>query len=239
MILFELTRSEAHPVYQRLEIENGNRHYDFLRSIVVASVEMGRPFLSQQILKALNFHAIACLHTHAGEFRPCPVKVGEYRPPEHYQVGPLMDDFINTVNRSWEKSDPVALATYVLWRLNYIHPFINGNGRTARAAAYFVLCVAAGNWLPGEVILPEKLRQSRDDYVEALKQADVQYEETGQPDLGPLHAIVSALLAQQLGVDEQNGNGAAEHAGAQEGEDVAADEAHAAASAEGRTSDNE
>jgi fido (protein-threonine AMPylation protein) len=206
VILFELTRSEAHPLYQRLEIENGNRHYDFLRSIVLVSVEMGRPFLSQQILKALNFHAIACLHTHAGEYRPCPVTVGEYRPPEHYQVGPLMDDFINMVNRRWEKSDPVVLATYVLWRLNYIHPFINGNGRTARAAAYFVLCVAAGNWLAGDPILPELLKQNRPEYVTALQQADEAYEKTGQPDLAPLHAIVQSLLAEQLGVEEPEGN---------------------------------
>ena len=106
------------------------------------------------------------------------------------------------VNRSWEKADPVALATYVLWRLNYIHPFINGNGRTARAAAYYVLCVAAGNWLPGDTILPELLRQNRDEYVEALKVADLNFEEAGEPDLRPLHAIVSRLLSSQLGVEE-------------------------------------
>lgn len=198
MILFELTRNETHPAYQRLEIENGIRHYDFLRSIVVASLEMGRPFLSQQIIRALNFHAIACLHTHAGEYRPCPVKVGEYLPPQHYQVIPLMDDFVNMVNRGWETADPVVLACYVLWRLNYIHPFINGNGRTARAAAYFVLCVSAGNWLRGETILPELLRQNRENYVNALKVADAAYEEGGEPDLRELHAIVTSLLDQQM-----------------------------------------
>lgn len=198
MILFELTRNEQHPAYQRLEIENGIRHYDFLRSMVVASIEMERPFLSQQVIKALNFHAIACLHTHAGEYRPCPVKVGEYNPPQHFQVIPLMDDFVNLVNRGWEKADPVVLATYVLWRLNHIHPFINGNGRTARAAAYFVLCVAAGTWLPGETILPELLRQSRAEYVEALKQADASFVQNGEPDLMSLHAIVERLLNQQL-----------------------------------------
>lgn len=182
-------------------IENGNRHYDFLRSIVVASLEMGRPFLSQQILKALNFHAIVCLHTHAGEYRPCEVTVGDHEPPAFFQVVPLMDDFINDLNRGWEKTDPVVLATYALWRLNYIHPFINGNGRTARAAAYYILCISAGQWLQGDAILPELLRQNRPDYVEALRHADKSFKETSQPDLGPLHAIVSALLAQQLGVD--------------------------------------
>jgi len=89
VILFEIAGRESHPTYQALEISNGNRHYDFLRSIVVASIEMGRPFLSQTIIRALNYHAIACLHTHAGEYRPCPVHVGDYNPPEHFRVQAL------------------------------------------------------------------------------------------------------------------------------------------------------
>lgn len=197
MILFELTNTEQHPAYQALEIANGNRQYDFLRSIVVVSLQMGRPFLSQHVIKALNFQAITCLHAFAGEFRPCPVKVGEYEPPAHYRVQALMDDFVNTVNRGWEQSDAVALATYVLWRLNNIHPFINGNGRTARAAGYFVLCVKAGGWLPGEPILPELIRQNRDQYVLALRAADDSLK-AGSLDLTLLHHLVSQLLAQQM-----------------------------------------
>lgn len=38
MILYELSNSEAHPVYQEMAIANGNRQYDFLRSIVLAAV---------------------------------------------------------------------------------------------------------------------------------------------------------------------------------------------------------
>jgi fido (protein-threonine AMPylation protein) len=154
MILFELTRSEQHSAYQDLEIANGNRQYDFIRSMVIAALAVQRTFLSQTIIKALNFHAIACLHSHAGEYRPCPVTVDDYALPEHFRVQSLMDDFVNQINVNWLNSDAVALATYVLWRMNNIHPFINGNGRTARAASYFVLCVKAGGWLRGDPILP-------------------------------------------------------------------------------------
>ncbi|MFO1185935.1 MAG: Fic family protein [Bauldia sp.] len=198
MILFELTGTENHPAYQRLEISNGNRQYDFLRSVVVASIEMGRPFLSQTIMKALNYQAIGCLHTHAGEYRPCPVRVDEYEPPAHFRVQALMDDFVNQVNRGWEATDPVALATYVLWRVNNIHPFINGNGRTARAASYFVLCVKAGGWLPGETILPELLKRNRPDYVQALKVADASASNGGTLDLSALHTLMSRLLSEQM-----------------------------------------
>jgi Fic family protein len=169
VILYELTGSEEHPAYIELEISNGNRHYDFLRSIIFASLSLRRPFLSQQTIKALNYHAIASLHAYAGEYRPCPVIVGEYRAPEHYRVPALMEDFVNMVNSNWYHDDPVALAAFVLWKLNFIHPFINGNGRTARACAYFVLCVRSGGWLDGEPILPELLRIRRDDYIQALK----------------------------------------------------------------------
>jgi Fic family protein len=164
--------------------------------MVIASLKMGRPFLSQHIIKALNFQAITCLHTNAGEYRPCPVTVGDYEPPAHYRVSALMDDFVNSVNRGWDQ-DPVALATLVLWRLNHIHPFINGNGRTARAASYFVLCVKAGGWLPGDTILPELLRRHRPDYVAALKQADDTLRQ-GNLDLSALHGLVTRLLDTQL-----------------------------------------
>src|SRR6478672_6734469 len=101
MILFELTQSEQHPAYQTLEIANGIRQYDFIRSLVLAALAVGKPFLSQTIIKVLNFHAIACLHTNAGEYRPCPVTVGDYRPPDHYRVDVLMEDFVNEVNINW------------------------------------------------------------------------------------------------------------------------------------------
>ena len=108
-----------------------------------------------------------------------------------------MDDFVNTINRNWEAVDDVALATYVLWRINNIHPFINGNGRTARAAAYFVLCVKTGGWLKGQTILPELLRQNRDEYCAALQLGHDTFA-AGKLDLAVLHALVTKLLDEQL-----------------------------------------
>jgi hypothetical protein len=200
VIVFELTNREDHPVYQALEVANGNRQYDFLRSIVQASLDIGRPFLSQHVIKAFNFQAITCLHTNPGEYRPCPVTVGNYDPPAHYRVPALMDDFVNVVNRNWEQFDSVALATYVLWRLNNVHPFINGNGRTARAACYFVLCIKSGGWLHGNTILPELLRRERDEYCVHLQHAHDTFAQSliGTPDLTPLHGLVTRLLDEQL-----------------------------------------
>lgn len=199
MILHDITGNEAHPTYQKLEVSNGLRHYDFLKSIVEAAIEADRPFLSQTVLKALNFHAIACLHPNAGMYRPCPIKVGVNENfPAHWRLPDLMDDFVNYVNRKWADTHPLVMASYVLWRLNNIHPFINGNGRTARAACLFVLCVSAGGWLPYSPILPELIRTSRDEYVAILQGVDASAE-AGKLDLQPLVDFLEKLIKQQTG----------------------------------------
>jgi Fic family protein len=201
MILFEICGggidAERHEVYQILEAENAERQYGFISSIVRASITVERKFLSQSIIKALNYHAIACLHSNAGEYRPCDVTVGEHVPPQPFRLQGLMDDFVNDINVNWEKMDPVYLATFVLWKLNWIHPFINGNGRTARAIAYVVLCLKIGAELPGDIALPELLKRERERYVAALVQADSSLS-TGPLDLSALHGLVQELITRQL-----------------------------------------
>ena len=106
-----------------------------------------------------------------------------------------MEMFVDEINRSWDQVDPIALAAYVLWKLNWIHPFINGNGRAARAACYFVLCLRMGGWLKGDVILPDLLRRDRDAYVEALKAVDKSLKT--EFDLTPLYDLLVKLLNEQ------------------------------------------
>lgn len=207
MIVFDLVGTESHPAYEALAIANLNRQYDFLRSLVGTSITLNRPMLSQEVILALNFHAISCLHANAGQLRPCPVYVGQgpsqYNPPDHVRVPALMHLFVDEVNRYWETADPVYLAAFVLWRLNWIHPFINGNGRTARVVCYFVLCLKMGAWLPGNMILPELIRANRDAYVAALKAADASFA-AGAFDLAALHGLLSTLISEQIA---SNGEG--------------------------------
>ncbi len=121
----------------------------------------------------------------------------QHQPPRVWQVQALMDDFVDCVNLNWEKADPVVLASFVLWRLNFIHPFINGNGRTARALCYYVLCLRSGGWLGGNITLMELLVQHRNRYVAALAAVDNTLK-NGPFDLTPLFQLVEELLAQQL-----------------------------------------
>ena len=197
MILIEACGHKRHPAYQKLAEENLKRQMDFLHSLVDAALEARRPFLSETVIRALNYHATACLHAYPGEYRTYPVQVDGHTPPQPFRIQSLMEDFINHVNLSWQNSDPLTLASYVFWRLNWIHPFIDGNGRTARAACYFTLCINAGGWLPGKILLPELLVQNHDEYVQALQEANNSLK-TDQLTIDALHTLLSKLLQQQL-----------------------------------------
>lgn len=193
MDLYELEQSEHHPAYQRLMATNIARHYDFLLSMIEVSVATNRTWLSEFLIKAINFHAIVGLHHQAGRYRSHEVCVGEHTPPAHYRVEPLMNDFVNWVNRSWDSEETIKLAATALWRINNIHPFVNGNGRTARAVCYFILSVKSGGILPGKIILPEMLRSDsvRQMQINCLQQAD-------KGNLAPLTDLIRHLITQQI-----------------------------------------
>ena len=52
---------------------------------------------------------------------------------------------------------PIHLAAYTMWRVNWIHPFAGGNGRTSRAVSNLVLCARLGYRLPGTLTVPEQI----------------------------------------------------------------------------------
>ena len=161
--------------------------------MVRSAIDSRKTWLSESLIKALNFHAIVGLHDQAGQYRSNEVTVGDLTPPEPYRVQSLMEDFVNRVNWNWQSSNFTALAAYALWRINYIHPFVNGNGRTARAVCYYVLCVKSGRPLRGTTTVPDILRIDplRTTYVNALREAD-------RGDLAPLNEVIRQALMQQL-----------------------------------------
>lgn len=202
MILWELAQNERNKQYTQLEVANTARQFSFLLSLIEVATATRQEWLSERVIKALNYHAIACLHDYAGEYRPCVVELGkddgDHRPPMPHSVPAQMEHFVHYINSKWAEFDATKLAAFVLWRLNHIHPFINGNGRTARAAAYFVVCLKLGGALPGKKTLPELLCYNRDEYVAALKVADRTQIKNARPDVGPLASLIGQLLDEQI-----------------------------------------
>ena len=108
-----------------------------------------------------------------------------------------MDRFTTTIHENWYIWTPTELAAYGLWRLNWIHPFIEGNGRTARAACYYLLCVRSGALLAGRKILPERIKEDRNGYEAALKAADTAWD-NGHLDFAAMEDYLAALVQAQL-----------------------------------------
>jgi Fic family protein len=108
-----------------------------------------------------------------------------------------MDRFISFIHENWFIYTPTELAAYALWRLNWIHPFIEGNGRTARAACYYLLCVRSGALLGGKKIVPERIRDDRAGYEAALEAADRAWDQ-GHLDFFRMEDYLAALLQAQL-----------------------------------------
>ena len=92
---------------------------------------------------------------------------------------------------------PTVLPAYALWRLNWIHPFIEGNGRTARAACYYLICLRQGGLLPGRKTVPERIRENRKPYYAALQEADRHWA-NGQFNVDALAEYLAELLEAQL-----------------------------------------
>lgn len=69
----------------------------------------------------------------AGTFRRSQVFVGEHTPPPAPDVEDLMDDFVGLLQSPHVRNmHPIHLASFVHHKLVFIHPFLDGNGRTAR-----------------------------------------------------------------------------------------------------------
>ena len=87
---------------------------------------------------------------HIGHYRDCNVSVGNQIKPVAAEVPNLMESFIrkvrhwqsNSVGKQTKKSSIAAVSDFHFEFEHLIHPFADGNGRTGRALAYFMLSYA-------------------------------------------------------------------------------------------------
>ena len=120
----------------------------------------------------------------------------KHQPPEHADVPRLVDEMCEYVNLGWNKP-AIHLSAYLMWRINWIHPFFGGNGRTSRAVGYLILCARLGFALPGVPTIPDLIEADREPYYRALQQADEAWD-SGSLDIGEMESLMSSILAKQL-----------------------------------------
>jgi len=140
--------------------------------------------LRPSIILGLQRTALDGISAFAGNYRPAGVEIGgsKHEPPGAHMVPGLLEEMCDYVNDNWANATALHLSAYVMWQLNWIHPFVDGNGRTARAASYFVLCVRLGYPLPGIHTIPEQITANKKPYYDALEAADLALKNGGKLD---------------------------------------------------------
>ena len=125
------------PIAEHLEAINHGDAIEFIEELV----DNKMPF---------NEHALKSIHNlilkgidrkNAGVYRSVSVRIGgsKHIPPEPLELNHLMQDYFLHYNAQKDVMHPVLLAAEMHERLASIHPFIDGNGRTARLVMNLIL----------------------------------------------------------------------------------------------------
>jgi Fic family protein len=137
----------------RQEAQNGVIQFEMVLDIIQNHITPNqKPFkLKPSAILRLQEQALRGIHPLAGTFRNTAVSISgsKHAPPESFMVADEISDLCIYVNENWESRDALHLAAYLLWKLNWIHPFADGNGRTARAVSYLVMSLKLDSLLPG------------------------------------------------------------------------------------------
>lgn len=184
----------------RQEAKNGLRQFDTAIEQIEYSLHPERPFkLRPSAIIGLNRVALEGIERLAGVYRPAGIEIvgSKHTPPEAHLVPELVEELCDYVNANWDRT-PIHLASYVMWRLNWIHPFVDGNGRTTRTVSFVVLCVRLGYRVPGSPTIPEQIARNKDPYYTALEVADAAFENDRKIDVSAMETLLEKLLAKQL-----------------------------------------
>ena len=185
----------------RREAENGVRQFRRAIEIIRSSIQREdvRFRLTQAIILDLHQKALEGIHPLAGTYRNSPVYIDKSKhfPPRHIEVPDHVAEMCEFVNRHWDERSPVYMAAYLLWRMNWIHPFADGNGRTARVVSYVVLSVKLNSLLPGAPTIPDLIASDKTPYYNALEGADDSWKRNILG-LADMEAMLEGMLAKQL-----------------------------------------
>ncbi len=188
----------------RAEAANGLRQFDVGKAAAQEAIDRMasgdyRFRLRPSLIMGLHREALEGINRFAGAYRPGAVSItkSKHSPPPRSRVPELVEDMCDYVNDNWDSKSALHLAAYVMWRLNWIHPFDDGNGRTSRISSYVVLMVRSGFILPGTPAIPDQIVLDRSGYFRALDEADAACRE-GRIDVSTMEELLGNMLAKQL-----------------------------------------
>jgi Fic family protein len=150
-------------IREHLEAKN---HPDAI-SYIEKLAQNQNPITQDDILKV---HAILMRgidDQNAGKYRTGQVRItgATFIPPPAQQIHTMINELLHTISKNPNELTPIELAAFFHHKLVYIHPFIDGNGRTARLLMNIILI---RNGYPFTVLL----KVDTPKYLRALSEAD-------------------------------------------------------------------
>ena len=97
-----------------------------------------------------------------------------HTPPEHKELNDLMLSFCDFFNQNLKEDfiHPIVKASILHFLIGYIHPFYDGNGRTARALFYWYL-LQNGYWLTEYMSISRVIMQTKTQYEKAYLYTEI------------------------------------------------------------------
>jgi tetratricopeptide (TPR) repeat protein len=164
---------------------NGRKLHEAINRLVTEAKTNWATFtLEVEQIRALHRIIMHELQLNPGEYRKKSVAIIKrpQLPPPCRDVPALMEEMCRYVNTNWTLRDSIHLGAFVLWRLAWIHPFDDGNGRIARAVCNAILCIKNASSLPAAESFVEALAEKRSaeyaEYITCLIHADETYSKT-------------------------------------------------------------
>jgi Fic family protein len=97
-----------------------------------------------------------------------------HKPPSHTELPQLMDELIAFFNTNEDVNfiHPVIKGIIVHFMIGFIHPFSDGNGRTARTLFYLYL-LKKGYWLTEYLSISRLILRSKTQYAKAFQYTEI------------------------------------------------------------------
>ena len=173
------------------------RNYQGTLSYIHEIAAVTQAFSHQTVLE-LHYRLLQGVDDEAaGRYRTSRVRVGDYLPPDPYEVHALMNDFVVWLNAPLPQGySHLLYAGIAHYQFVAVHPFTDGNGRTARALTTLYL-LKHGYDITRSFALESHYNRDRAAYYAALHAADVAVTTGGERDLTSwLDYFVSGMLVE-------------------------------------------
>ncbi|KYG60023.1 Fic family protein [Planococcus maritimus] len=172
-------------IQEHFEVINHSEAISFIEN----QVNRTEP-LDEQTLKKIHHLILKNIDDeNAGTYRSISVRISgsQHEPPHFLQVPHEMKDLFDWYEREKNRLHPVELAALFHFKFVYIHPFADGNGRTARLLMNLILM---SHGFPPAIVKAEN--EQRLAYYETLEMASV------RNNVQPFIALIAGCVEESL-----------------------------------------